>query len=57
MGEREDQPMINIWTQHDSNAVFDTTEHVRVLNDKSSRHVYIAFGKAFSFMSLMGHLR
>lgn len=57
MGEREDQPMINIWTQHDSNAVFDTTEHVRVLNDKSSTRVYIAFGEAFSFMSLMGHLR
>lgn len=35
-GEKEDQPVINIWTQHALNAVFDATEHVRVLSDKSS---------------------
>lgn len=26
-GEKENQPEINIWTQHDLNAVFDATEH------------------------------
>lgn len=36
LGEREGQPVINIWIQHDLNTVFDATEHVRVLNDKSS---------------------
>ena len=38
-------------------AVFNDTEHGRVLNDESSTCVYIAFGEAFSLMSLMGHLR
>lgn len=27
-GEREKQPEINIWTQHDLKVVFDATEHV-----------------------------
>lgn len=27
-GEKENEPEINIWTQHDLNAVFDATEHV-----------------------------
>lgn len=43
--------------QHGLNAVFNDTEHGRVLNDESSTCVYIAFGEAFSLMSLMGHLR
>lgn len=55
-GEKKDHPEINIWTQHDLNAVFDAPERVRVLTDISSMCVYIAFREAFSLMSLMGCL-
>lgn len=51
--EREDQSEINIWIQHDLNAVFDAIEHVRVLTDKSSTRVYTAFREAFILMLLM----
>lgn len=52
-GERGDQPVINIGAQHDLNAVFDATEQVRVLNDKSST-CYIAFEGAFSLNVING---